>query len=194
MHIYVSKLTITDSGNGLSPGWHQAIIWSNGGLLLIGLLGTNLIEILIEINTFSFRKMHLKMLSGKWRPFCLTLNVLRETWIPFLCERGQWHERLSPQYCPLVPSLANMPHLYETYSPSEQGGGAPIWLSGMEVDIKQGQGWGTKRACHPGGHSWDHYPGVLYFKVKSFQFIRNSVSSPGNHFDTKTNGLVQDCN
>ena len=32
--------------------------------------------ILDEIHTFSFKKMHLKMSSGKWWPFCLGLNVL----------------------------------------------------------------------------------------------------------------------
>ena len=55
------------------------ILWisTNAGILLIGPLGTNLSEIVIEIHTFSFKKMHLKMSSGKWRPFCLGLNVLR---------------------------------------------------------------------------------------------------------------------
>ena len=74
-HICVSKLTIIGPNNGLSPGRRQAIIWTNGGILLIGPLGTNFIEILIGIQTFSFKKMHLKM-SAKWRPFCLGLNVL----------------------------------------------------------------------------------------------------------------------
>ena len=46
------------------------------GILLIGPLGTNFNEILIGIQTFSFRKMHLKMSSAKWRPFCLGLIVL----------------------------------------------------------------------------------------------------------------------
>ena len=31
----------------------------------------------IEIHTFSFKKMHLKMLSAKWRQFCLGLNMLK---------------------------------------------------------------------------------------------------------------------
>ena len=75
MHICVSKVTIV-SDNGLSPGRHQAIIWNNAGILLIGPLGTNFTGILIEIHTFSFKKMHLKMSSGKWRPFCICLNVL----------------------------------------------------------------------------------------------------------------------
>ena len=75
MHIYVSKLTIIGSDNGLSPGRRQAIIWANSGILLIGPFGTNFSEILIEIHAFSFRKMHLKMSSGKWWPFCLGLNV-----------------------------------------------------------------------------------------------------------------------
>ena len=41
-------------------------------ILLIGSLGTNFSEILIKICTFSFRKMLLKISSGK---FCLCLNV-----------------------------------------------------------------------------------------------------------------------
>ena len=75
-HICVSKLTIISSDNGLLSGWRQAIIWTNAGKLLFGPPGTNFSEILIEIHTFSFKKMHLKMSSGKWRPFCLSLNVL----------------------------------------------------------------------------------------------------------------------
>ena len=35
LHIYVSKLTIIGSDDGLSPGRHQAIIWTNAGILLI---------------------------------------------------------------------------------------------------------------------------------------------------------------
>ena len=76
-HICVSKLTIIGSDNGLSPERRQAIIWNNAGILLIGPLETNFNEILIGIQTFSFKKMHFKMSSAKWRPFCLGLNVLR---------------------------------------------------------------------------------------------------------------------
>ena len=76
MHIYVGNLTIIDSDNGLSPGRRQAITCTNVGILLIGPLATNCGEMLIEIHTFSFKKIHLKMSTGKWRPFCLGLNVL----------------------------------------------------------------------------------------------------------------------
>ena len=54
----------------------QAIIWNNAGILLIRPLGTNFSEILIEIYTFPFKKMHLNMSSGNWRPSCLGFNVL----------------------------------------------------------------------------------------------------------------------
>ena len=54
----------------------MAIIWTNPGILLIGHPKTNVSEILIQIYTFSFKKMHLKISSGKWRPFCPRLNVL----------------------------------------------------------------------------------------------------------------------
>ena len=89
-HIWVSKLTIIGSDNGLSPGRRQAIIWNNAVILLIAPLGTNFSEILIKIQTFSFKKIHLKMSSRKWRPFCLGLNVLTVRWCqclkPFLVE------------------------------------------------------------------------------------------------------------
>ena len=75
-HIYVGKLTTIGSDNGLSPGQRQAVIWTIAGILLIWPLGTNFSEILIAIQTFSLKKMHLKISSAKWRPFCLGLNVL----------------------------------------------------------------------------------------------------------------------
>ena len=80
-HKCVSKLIIIGSDNGLSPGRRQAIIWTNAGISLIGPLATNFIETLIGIQTFSFTKMHLKMSSAKWRPFCLGLNVI-------MCQHG----------------------------------------------------------------------------------------------------------
>ena len=44
----------------------------------MGPLGTNFSEILIEILTFSFKKMRFKVSAAKRRPFCLGLNVLRQ--------------------------------------------------------------------------------------------------------------------
>ena len=75
-HICIGKLTTIGSDNGLSPGWRQAIIWTIAAILLIGPLGTNFSEILIRIQTFSFKKMYSKMSSVKWRPSCPSLNVL----------------------------------------------------------------------------------------------------------------------
>ena len=76
-HICVSKLTIIGPDNVLSPGRRQAIIWTNAVILLIRTLGTNFSEILGEIHSFSFSKMHLKMSSAKWRLFGPGLNELR---------------------------------------------------------------------------------------------------------------------
>ena len=75
-HICVSKLTIIGSDNGLSPDRRRAIIWTNAGISIIGPLGTNFSEILIEILTFSFEKKRLKVSSVERRRFCLGLNVL----------------------------------------------------------------------------------------------------------------------
>ena len=73
-HICVSNLNTIGSDNGLSLGRRQGIIWTNGGQFLIGPLGTNFI--LSEIHTFSFKNMHLKLSSGKYRPSRLGLNLL----------------------------------------------------------------------------------------------------------------------
>ena len=63
--------------NGLSPVRHQAIIKTNVGILLIGPLGTNFSDILIEIHAFSFKKMHLKRSSAKCRPFFSRLQCVK---------------------------------------------------------------------------------------------------------------------
>ena len=71
----VSK-AITGSDNGLLPKRRHAIIWTNADILSIRSWVTYFIEILFNLHWFSFKKMQLKMSSGKWRPFCLGLNVL----------------------------------------------------------------------------------------------------------------------
>ena len=75
-HICVGNLTIIGSDNGLLPDQHQAIIWTNAGILLIGTFETNFSEISIVILTFSFKKRRLKVSSAKRWPFCLGINVL----------------------------------------------------------------------------------------------------------------------
>ena len=97
-HICVGKLTIIGSDSGLSPGRRQAIVWTNAGILLIGPLETNFSEILIGIKAFSFRKMHLKISSAKWRPFCLGLNELMTTGIPYFYDANSPEPILIYQY------------------------------------------------------------------------------------------------
>ena len=75
MHVGVSKHPSTGSDNGLSPSQGQAIILTNAGLLLIRPLWKMFSEILIEIDTFSFKEMRLKM-SAKCRSFRVGFKVL----------------------------------------------------------------------------------------------------------------------
>ena len=86
-YICISTLTIIGSDNGLAPGRRQAIIWTNAEILLIEPPGTSFSGILIEIHTISFKKMQLKMSSAKWRPFCLSLNVIIR-WLRLVPEAG----------------------------------------------------------------------------------------------------------
>ena len=131
-HICVSKITIIGSDNGLLPGWCQAIIWFSVGISLIGPLGTNCSENLIENYTFSLNKIDLKMSPGKWQPFCLALNVLiTEKDIITVTSNdhhgvsnyqsiecigstvsSDWQQRniKSPHYCPFVRGIHWIPH------------------------------------------------------------------------------------
>ena len=55
-----------------APSHYQNQCWN----IVNWTLRNNFSEILIGIQTSSFKKMHLKMSSAKWRPFCLGLNKL----------------------------------------------------------------------------------------------------------------------
>ena len=82
-HTCVSKIAIIGSVNGLSPDRRQAIILTNAGILSIGPLGRNSRDILIEIHTFSFKKIYLKIPSGKWWPICLgPILLIRQSGAP----------------------------------------------------------------------------------------------------------------
>ena len=78
VYVCISKLTIIGSDNGLLPGRHQAIIWTSAGILSIGPLWTNFSEMSIKIQTFSLKKLCLKMSSVMCCQFCLSLNVLNQ--------------------------------------------------------------------------------------------------------------------
>ena len=76
MHICTRNLTIVGSDNGLSPGQHQAVIWTNDRILLNRTFRIDFSEILNKIQAFSFKNMNLNMSSVKWWQFSLGLNVL----------------------------------------------------------------------------------------------------------------------
>ena len=57
-YICFSKLTITGSDTGLSPGGRQAMIGTNAVIWVIGPLGKNVSGILIEIHAFLFEKIN----------------------------------------------------------------------------------------------------------------------------------------
>ena len=100
-HICVSKQTSIGSDNGLSPGRRQAIIWTNAGILLIGLFGTS--EILIESLTFSIKKMRFKVSSAKRRPFCLGLNEFK-----YIHNKSEHNKTLPSLQLSACPSTGHM--------------------------------------------------------------------------------------
>ena len=81
----------------------QVMVWHLFGakplpepILTIRPLWTNFNEIWIKIQKFSFKKMHFKMLSAKWQPFCLGRNVLN--FLP-----------ISPMVCPFTSRRFSFP-------------------------------------------------------------------------------------
>ena len=107
-HICVGKLTIIGSDNGLSPERRQAIIWTNAGILLIGTLGTNFSEILIGTQTFSLKKIRLKMSSAKYCSFRVGLNVLKLR----LGYSRQYHDWCLGSFCRQVISKQDINSLW----------------------------------------------------------------------------------
>ena len=99
MHISINKLNFIGSDNGWSPSRR----WNNAEILLMWHSGTNLNEISIEINIFSFKEMNVKMSFAKWRPLCLSFNMLRF----MMCHRIT--------SIILQPILHNDCHLIETF-------------------------------------------------------------------------------
>ena len=78
-HICVSNLTTTGSDNGLSPGRHQVIIWSNAGILSIAPLATNFHwnfyqNSYISIQENPFENGVWEMASILSRPQCVNLG------------------------------------------------------------------------------------------------------------------------
>ena len=74
--ICISRQATIGLDNGLPPGRRQAITWTNAGILLIGPLGTNFSEILIEIHIhFHSRKCIWKCRLENVSHFVSGLNV-----------------------------------------------------------------------------------------------------------------------
>ena len=78
-YVSVNKVNI-GSDNDLASVWHQAVLWTNVGVLLLEPLGTNFSEIWNKVQTYSYKKMSLKMLSAKWWSFCLKVTSCYQTW------------------------------------------------------------------------------------------------------------------
>ena len=77
IYILVTYAT-TGSNNGLLPVQCQGIIWNNADILSLSVrpLGTKFSEISIKSWIFPLKKIHLKLLSIKYQPFCHSLCVL----------------------------------------------------------------------------------------------------------------------
>ena len=86
-HIWVSKLGhYRTFDKGLVPILCQAIIWSDV-VLSITPLGTNWSAISIKIQTFPFKKMHLKMSSANWYILCIYPNMFKSNLAKFRVSR-----------------------------------------------------------------------------------------------------------
>ena len=70
-------LAIIGSDNGMLPVRRQAIIRTNATILSIKPQGW-FSEIVVKMQKFSFKEMHLNISSAEWRPFCLGLNVFND--------------------------------------------------------------------------------------------------------------------
>ena len=89
--ICVGKLITIGSDNGLSPGWRQAIIRINAGILSIWSMGTNFSEMLSKLKHFQSRKCIWKCRLGNgclfvaalmcWNVYLGTFYIFRHCYV-----------------------------------------------------------------------------------------------------------------
>ena len=100
-HICVAKLTIIGSDNGLSPGRHKAIIWTNAVILLNWTIGNNLqwnfngnSNILIQENAFENVAIlsRLQCVNGPCEAARRKNNTERNT-TSIVCRQNYWQPR-----------------------------------------------------------------------------------------------------
>ena len=77
-HICFSKLTITGSDNGWSPGRRQAIVWNNVGILLIRTLWTHFWWNIKRNSYIFFQENALKNIVCEMAAILSRLNVLSD--------------------------------------------------------------------------------------------------------------------
>ena len=69
-------------------------------------MGSVELDTTVEINTFSFKKMQLKILSVKWRPFCPGGDELSDPkFAPYCLMFIIFHMTLNKAYCILLLSM-----------------------------------------------------------------------------------------
>ena len=131
-YICISKLFIIGSYNGLSPDRHQAIIWTNDGMLLIGPLGTNFSEIWIKIQTFHSRKCVWKcrLWNGGHFVYLLYMMVCLMVWTGLLnlqvyVIQPQWVCWYRPRLFAFHPGYTL---LYSEVPPNFIGSLRPFWM------------------------------------------------------------------
>ena len=69
--MYGYKAIIGLSNGKSLPIRHQAIVWTNTGLLHIGTLEKHFSEVWIKIQSFALEKMNLETIFAKWLSFCI---------------------------------------------------------------------------------------------------------------------------
>ena len=74
----------------LVPIRHQAIMWTNAGILLIGPLGTNSSQISIEMDIFSLKKNALENILRKMAAILSWPQVLNNSWFVSLAGQIDW--------------------------------------------------------------------------------------------------------
>ena len=82
-HICVSKLTIIGSDNGLSPGRHQAIIWTIADWNIVNWTHGNKLQWNFNRNSNIFiQENAFENVVCEMASICLRLNVLAPPWLP----------------------------------------------------------------------------------------------------------------
>ena len=117
IHICVNRLTIIGSDNGLSPGQHLAIIWTNVGILYLFFFLRNKLQWNFHLNSYIFIQGNTILFWSQW--MCSMCDFVDVIHLSISINLGDYVCLKKGAFCTACTSLAHICppaiHIFQRY-------------------------------------------------------------------------------